>query len=171
MAEIASIEDRYLYSLSQLATVFNIARETVSKRLQQAGVIPSSERRGHVVYHIAAASRAIIEGDNPLRYSGIDDPDNLPPKDRLDFYRSENEKAKMLRENGQLLPHEHHEQVLGDILKIQLRALDTLEDMLERERVDHDVLVKVSHAVDQVKNDLADRLEEYEFERTNSGQE
>jgi len=165
-ADVASIQDRYLYSLSQLATIFGIARETVSKRLQRQSVVPSDERRGHPVYHIASASRAIIEGENPeTNFDWNSNPEKMHPKDRKDWYQSEKFRKELEKEDKITIHSAEHELVLSDILKIQLRVMDTLEDMLEREGVEVDVLAKVSRSVDKAKNDLADKLEEYEFKR------
>lgn len=168
-ADVARIDEKYLYSLTQLSAVFGIARETVSKRLQRASVTPADERRGHAVYHIASASRAIIEGDNPeLGFDQVRDPDKLPPKDRLDWYKSQNEKLKYEKEEKLAIGTAEHEHVLSDVLKIQLRAMDTLEDMLEREGVGLAVLEKVARAVDKARHDLADKLEQYEYSRVDS---
>lgn len=159
--QVTDFQDRFLFSLSQLSTAFGPARETVAKRLMEAGIAPRGKRRGHDVYHIGDVVPAILLGDVQA-FDGVRDPENLPPKERLDFYRSENEKMKLEREQGVLVPRGQHEQALADLAKILIQTMETLSDSLERrQRLPQAVLEQVETEIDAVREELAQRLENY----------
>jgi len=162
MGEAVSIQDRHLYSLTQLASLYSISRDTVKRRLEKSGVPSSSERRGSPVFHIALASRAIIEGEMPGGTGIGDDPDEMPPKERLDWYKSESEKTKVLESKGELIRLADHTNALSSLVKILIVPLDTLVDNLERQRVPVDALEKIERAIRKIKTKLAGRLELFE---------
>lgn len=159
--QVADFQDRFLFSLSQLSTAFGPARETISKRLLDAGVNPRAKRRGHDVYHIGDAAPAILSGDH-RSFEGVDDPDKLLPKERLDFYRSENEKMKMEKEKGALVTKAQHEQAIAELAKILIQTLETLPDALERKcNLSHEEMEQVETEMDAAREGLAQRLEQH----------
>jgi len=93
-SQVVDINDRFYWSLSQLQKAFGPARETISKRLHVAGVDAVKQRGGFDVYHIRDAAWAIMAGELPT-FEGVDNPDDLPPKDRLDWFRGENEPERI----------------------------------------------------------------------------
>lgn len=163
-SQVADIQDKYLFSLTQLATVFGPARETITKRLNMAGVEPAGKRSSHSVYHIRQAARAIIEGEHGFTpFNGIDDPDKLPPKDRLDWFKSENERTKLEVSQSNLIDVVAHEVVLTDVIKLILQEVEPLADTLERKGVATVAAVEcVEEAIDSLREKLALLLENYE---------
>lgn len=160
-SQVADIQEKFLFSLSQLSRIYGPARETIGRRLNQAGVKPASEKNGHPVFHIREASRAIIEAEHGfLRFEGVDNPDELPPKDRLDYYRSQNEKSKYEREQGLLVPLDDVREEFANIIKIVVPALDTLPDVLERKcQLPPEAIEQAEAVVDRIRDELAKELE------------
>ena len=158
--QVVDINDRNYWSLSQLSTAFGPARETISKRLKQAEVMAVKKRAGFDVFHIGHAARAILAGEMPS-FENVDDPDSLPPKERLDFYRGENEKCKYLTGSGQLVEVADVAAEMAGIVKICIRTLDTLPDMLEMKcGLSADGVQVVELECDNAREDLARQLAE-----------
>ena len=159
-SQVVEITNRNYWSLSQLSEAFGPARETVSKRLKASGVHSSRKRGGHDVFHIAEAARAILAGEMPS-YDGVEDPDKLPPKERLDYFKGENEKKKFLADSGQLVPADEVRIEMANIMKICLRTIETLPDILELKcSLDAEGVQVVQSACDRTREDLAEQLAE-----------
>ena len=62
-----------------------------------------------------------------------DDPEKLPPKDRLDWYKGTRERTKHMQEVGELIPAVEYERALSDALKTTAMTLESLPDLLERD--------------------------------------
>lgn len=159
-AQVVDFNDRNYWSLSQLSSAFGPARETIAKRLALAGVKPTKKRAGHDVYHIAQAATAILAGELPS-FESIEDPDKLQPKERLDWFRSQNERNKFLRESGDLVPTQECSQELAYVVKLCVRTLQTLPDILEMKcRLSPDIIQLVEAECDSAQQQLANKLAE-----------
>ena len=159
-SQVVDINDRNYWTLSQLASAFGPARETISKRLKHANVMAAKKRGNYDVFHIVDAARAILAGEMPSPEK-IKDPDLLWPKDRLDHYRSENEKRKFLTESGQLVDVGEVAIEMAGIVKICIRTLDTLPDILEMKcGLSFEGVQIVENECDHARNDLANQLAE-----------
>lgn len=161
-AEVVSKDHFLSWSLSQIAQEFGIARETVSRRLNDAGVQSAGVRRGHPVYRVAKAAEAILV---PTGGQGglINDPDMMTPKERADWYKSENDRLKFERENGQSIHALESREQMAIIAKTGLQVLETLPDILERDfNLPADVIVQVEETVDALRLQWAKKLEEVE---------
>ncbi len=158
MAEVLRQEDWFCWSLNQLSREFGLARETVSRRLSDAGVASAGERRGHPVYKVGAAARAILLSQQKS-FSSISDPDSLAPKDRLDHFRSENERIKLEKETGLLVHVEDARAQMAEIAKTGLQILETLPDILERDfQLDADIIEALEAKIDALRNNWAESL-------------
>lgn len=62
-----------------------------------------------------------------------DDPEKLPPKDRLDWYKGTRERTRHQQEIGELIPAADYERALSDSLKTVAVTLESLPDILERD--------------------------------------
>lgn len=146
-------------SLSALSREFGIARETVGKRLANAGVAPDGERKGYPVYRLAASCRALLQAE--VATSGrVDKPEDLPPLERRAWYQSERERVHLEKEQEHLVPAEEVREQLALVLKITSQFLDTLPDVLERDcRLPPDAIAVVEQRIDLARNDWADRLD------------
>ncbi len=160
-SQVTDINDKFLYSLSQLSNAFGPARETISKRLKAANVMPFGTRGTHPVYHIGQAAPAIVLGDSGARtFETIDNPDQLPPKERLDWYKSENERTKLQKESGDLVPEDEHRKALAEVVKLVVMTLETMGDDLERNGVtDTEILQRIERTSDEARERLAEKLE------------
>ncbi len=157
--QVSDIQDRFLFSLSQLSTAFGPSRETVSKRLQKAAVASRGKRRGHDVYHISDSASAIL-ADEASTFDGIKDPDKLKPKDRLDWFKSETERLKLEEKNGQVLAVEAVRAEWGGLLQKVGAALDAIPDKLEQKcRLGPSELEEVENVIDSARVELAEQLE------------
>lgn len=159
-SQVVDINDRNYWSLSQLSSAFGPARETISKRLKKANVMAIKKRGNHDVFHIGEAARAILADEMP-KFEKVDDPDALPPKDRLDYYKGENEKRKFFTESGLLVGVDDVATEMAGIVKICIRTLDTLPDMLEMKcGLSAEGVMIVESECDNARTDLAKQLGE-----------
>lgn len=115
------------FSLSALAQEFGLARETLRKRLDAAGVKPAGEHRGNPLWRVRDVYQAIITGpDSPI------DPAALPPIQRKAHYQAQREEILYRQECGELLPVDQYCEELARVAKIFNRFMDTLPDQIER---------------------------------------
>ncbi len=167
-AEVVSQNDWFSWSLNQLSREFGIARETVGRRLSDAGVAPSGERRGHPVYRVSDAARAILVPQQ-LPFSGVNDPDSLTPKERRDWYASENDRVKLEREQGVVVPVEKVRHEWATILQSVGATLDVLIDKLERKfNLSPEILNRLEGEIDAARIKLADALEQESMPEINA---
>ena len=158
-AEIISQNDWFNWSLNQLSREFNIARETVQRRLRTADIKPSGERRGHPVYSVCDAARAILITDNSS--AGLNDPDEMSPKERSDWYKSENERLKFERESSVSVDADECRVQMAEIAKMGLQVLETLPDILERDyQLDPTIISNVESRIDSLREQWANTLED-----------
>ncbi|MBL1293030.1 MAG: DUF1441 family protein [Thiotrichales bacterium] len=156
--QVTDFESKFLFSLSQLSNEFGPARETITKRLRAAGVRHHSMRAGHPVYRVGDAARAILAEE--LAFQSICDPDELPPKDRLDYYRGSTEKRKQEVDEGRLIPADEHSQGMAEVVKILVRTLDTIPDVLEMKcKLSPSALIEIEGHCDAARVQLATELE------------
>ena len=149
-------------ALSSLAREFGMARETISKRLLAAGVQPSGRNKGNDVFRVGAAARAIVVADYVGTSGPVVNPDLLGPKDRNDYWRSENEKLKFERDSSLVIDVPDHEYAIVELGKIFLLAAETIPDILERRcGLDPVQLESVENAINEVREQLAEKLETY----------
>lgn len=126
---VARLEDGdILASLSAWARVFGIERETLRRRLVDAGVRSKGERGGHPVYGGRDVVSAWMSGPEARI-----DPDSLSPFQRRAWYQGEHEKLKLQVERGELVSALEVEQTMGRLAKAFVLGLDTLMDVIERD--------------------------------------
>lgn len=157
---IVDIDDRFYWSLNQLQKAFGSSRETISKRLRKADIQAVKKRGGFDVYHIANAAKAILADELPNFEDG-GDPDKFPPKARLDWYKSQNEKMKCQREAQELIPIDDVTQELATVVKVCVHTIETLPDILEMKcQLSPEAVKLVETECDSAREQLAKRLEE-----------
>lgn len=117
------------WSLSRLASEFGIARETVAKRLSQAGVEPVGERNGYATYALRSAAAAILE----IEVADSNDPASMAPDKRNAWYQSEMRRMEVEMRARTLVPASEVEAEISDLVKAWVQFLDTLADQLERD--------------------------------------
>lgn len=120
-----------LWSINALADEFGIDRRTVKKRLE--GIAPAGvSGGGHPAWRLRDAAAAVLGLRAPLA-DGAVDPDKLQPKDRLDHYRAEREKAKWELEQRVSIPAPEVEAVVAEAFKALSQGLDSIPDVLEKD--------------------------------------
>lgn len=123
-------------------------RETVTRRIQAAGVKPSGQRGGYPVYRLKDLLRAcyVTTADGEL------DPDRLPPFQRHAHYKAEAQKLAVEQERGELIPRIEVEQEQARVAKIITHGLDTLPDIIERDCGASPAMVaRIEQHIDQVR--------------------
>lgn len=129
-AEINKLSDAYNWNITRIADAFGLNRGTVRGRLRGAGVLPAGQKNGVSVYALKDVGPALFA---EVSVAGGTDPDELHPKDRKDWYQSENERVKLEKEMRALVPVEEVHREMSRLAKSVASALDSLPDMLERD--------------------------------------
>lgn len=152
MGDVVDSKDAYNWSVSRIAQAFGMDRRTVSKRLQESGVIPAGSKRGNAVYALADVGPALYQEKQPI--AGGLDLDQFPDA-RKAWYQSENERLKFEKEIKQLIPATEFVRELSKLAKAVAAGLDTLPDMLERDAgLDPDAIEKVQETIDALREQM-----------------
>lgn len=146
------------WSISWLAEQFGMDRKTVSKRIREAGIPPTGKDGGYDVYSLADVATVLVD---PIAAApgGVIDPRDLPPKDRKDFYQSEQARLQVETTMGALVPALEVEAQLAEIVKTAVQFLETLPDVLERKlSLSADQVIKVQERCDHVRQQMYDKI-------------
>lgn len=159
-SQVTDFQDRFLFSLSQLSSAFGPARETIGKRLRAAEIRPYGKRGGHDVYHIGMAAPAIIAADNPT-VDEVIDPNKLQPKEYKDYWQGRRAMNEALKDEEQLIPINEASKEVAQVVKICIRTIETLPDVLEMKcGLEPHAIELIERECDHAREDLAKLLEE-----------
>lgn len=120
-------ESDVLASLSRFARAFDTDRETLRRCLLENNVEPAGEHAGHKLYALRHVYRAWTQATEDT------DPDKLTPFKRRAWYQGEREKLHLQVERGELLEGTEVERMLGQVLQLCARGLETAQDVVERD--------------------------------------
>ncbi|CAM4021075.1 DUF1441 family protein [Xenorhabdus thuongxuanensis] len=134
MSNISNLGDAYNWSVAKIAEAFGLNRGTVRKRLLEANVPIANTVRGNPVYALRDIGPAIFGTDTHKDTEGIQDPATMSPKDRKDWYQSENERIKLETTLKQLVPSAEVHREMAVMAKAISQILDTWPDRLERDK-------------------------------------
>ncbi|MBP1015906.1 DUF1441 family protein [Serratia fonticola] len=134
MSNISNLGDAYNWSVAKIAEAFGLNRGTVKKRLMEANVPIASTVRGNPVYALRDIGPALYGAAEEKDPDFIHDPSKMDPKDRKDWFQSENERVKLETSLGQLMPAPDAHREMSLIVKAVSQVLDTWPDVLERDR-------------------------------------
>lgn len=148
-------ESDVVASLSAFARAFGTDRETLRRRLLDAGVEPAAERGGHKIYRLAEVFRAwALSGQ-------VVDPETLSPFNRRAWYQAELDRLKLQQNRGELIPRLEVEQEQAGVLKIVAEMFDTLPDIIERDCGATPLqLNRIEQVLDRSREELHARLTE-----------
>ncbi len=157
MSVVQNQKETELWSMNRISVELSMDRRTVTAYLKDTP--PSGMRRGHPAW---ALKDFIIPIGSALS-SGIsipsNDPTELPPKDRKDWYQSENERLKFMEAEKSLIPVEETRAELAEFAKPIVQALDCLVDVVERDTgASRKVLTKIQEVVDSQRDEIHRQL-------------
>ncbi|MGL4508400.1 MAG: DUF1441 family protein [Aeromonas sobria] len=128
-------EPDYKWNNSQLAKAFNLHRDTVRARLNDAGVKPVGKKANAPLYLLHEAAEAIFAGSTVTQANAALDPDKMDPKSRKEFFQGENERLKFQTNTKELIPSGEHRDNVAVTIKAVVSFFDSLPDKMERERI------------------------------------
>lgn len=151
MAEIRSLQDVYQWNITRLADAFGLHRDTVRKRLREAGVAPAKIQAGKNLYALKDAGPALFAET----FQTGDSPDDLAPTDRKAWFQSENERVKLEKDLRLLVPVEETHREMSLLAKAVANSLDSLSDMLEREAgLPPEAIERVEQVTDNLREQM-----------------
>lgn len=155
---VADIGSWRYYSLNRISQLAGCTRDTVQRRLHDAGVQSPEMRDGFPVYDIWEAAKAILLPNAAnLDYS---DPEKLPAKERKDWYEGTKAKIAVEKEQGELLNYADVKQTVAEIIKPALQLLDSIPDNLERDyNLSPKIIADIEKRFDALRHQWADELE------------
>lgn len=114
-----------LWTATRYSDVLKIDRRVVAQALEKA---PSTQYNGDRVWHVRDGMPAIFKPDARKL-----DPNNMEPKEALDYYRAQRERIKLAEDIRKMIPAADIERVIGEAFKSLAQSLDSLPDALERD--------------------------------------
>jgi len=156
MSNISNLGDAYNWSVAKIAEAFGLNRGTVRKRLLEANAPIADTVRGNPVYSLKDVGPVLFGVSEPGDIDDIQNPDKMGPKDRKDWYQSENERIKLEESLKQLLPASEAHREMALLVKGISQVLDTWPDKLERDRGWRpDQIAEAQVAIDEMREMLA----------------
>ncbi|PZO71407.1 MAG: terminase small subunit, partial [Sphingomonas taxi] len=117
------------------------------------------KRSGYPVYRLADVAGPILGVSDGEAEAGVIDPRDLAPKDRKDYFQSENERLKVEMTMGTLVPAVEVEADMADLVKQIVQFLDTLPDDLERKlALKPEQVVKVQERCDRIRQLMYEKV-------------
>jgi hypothetical protein len=157
MAEIRNLGDAFSWPIARLAECFGIHRQTLTKRIKDAGLAPSGTWRGNPTYHIAEVAELLHAGED----RGGQNPDEMTPQDRKAWYDSEKTRRQLQALERDLIPVGEVERVVATSFAAIAQELRALPDNLERRHgIAPEVVIKVEEGIFVAMDTLADKLAE-----------
>lgn len=160
MSNVSGIGDAYHWSVFKIAEAFGLHRDTVKKRLLAANTPVASTTRGSPMYALQHVGPALF-GAKHEPADAVHDPSQMEPKERKDWYQSENERIKLEKEQRKLIPVDEVIIVYSSMRKAVVQVLETIPDILER---DCALTPQAVDAVQQSIDDLRFTLQEKSYQ-------
>jgi len=132
MSNVSGIGDAYNWSVFKIAEAFGLHRDTVKKRLIAANIPVAATIRGNPVYALQHVGPALF-GAKFEGAESVQDPSQMEPKERKDWFQSENERIKLEKEQRKLIPVDEVVIVYSAMRKAVVQVLETIPDILERD--------------------------------------
>ncbi len=146
----------YEWSVSKLAEGFNLDRRTVTKRLKSAGIECVRKDGRAELYELSVAARALFEPNVTAQVNELQNPEVMLPKDRKDWFQSENERLKFELAEGQLCEVDDVARQMALMAKAVVQVLETLPDVLERDcGLQPKQVARVQSSIDDLRDQLA----------------
>jgi hypothetical protein len=151
-------------SLSAYARAFGTDRETLRRRLLEAGVEPYAERGGHKIYKLREVYLAWTSANGAIN------PENLSPFNRRAWYQAELDRLRLERDRGDVIPRLEVEQEIAGVLKIAAETFDTLPDIVERDcGATPQQVARIEQVCDRTREEMHKRLTVSDTETQGAG--
>lgn len=158
MSNVSGINDAYHWSIFKIAEAFGMHRDSVKKRLMDADVPVAGMVRKNPVYALQHVGPALFSARRVVDSDSIHDPSKMEPKERKDWYQSENERIKLEKEQRKLIPADEVIIVYSSMRKAVVQVLETLPDILERDcALSPQAVDVVQKSIDDLRYTLAER--------------
>ncbi|ACF89789.1 DUF1441 family protein [Salmonella enterica subsp. enterica] len=165
MSDISNIRDVYNWSIAKIAEAFALDRKAVKRKLLDANIPVANTIRGNPVYNLRDVGPALFGSPASADPDDIHDPSKMEPKDRKDWFQSENERVKLEVSTRQLVHGDEVREQLSCIVKAVTQVLDTWPDKLERDKGWNVAQIDEAQSmVDELRDTLADEVINYENE-------
>ncbi|MEY1162450.1 DUF1441 family protein [Providencia manganoxydans] len=159
MSNISNLGDAYNWSVAKIAEAFGLNRGTVKKRLLDANTPIANTVRGNPVYALRDIGPILFGADPDANKNGFQDPSQMLPKDRKDWFQSENERIKLETTLKQLVPVADVHLEMAVLVKAITQVLDTWPDKLERDKGwNAEQLTEAQIIVDELRDILASKV-------------
>lgn len=134
MADVSNIAEANHWNITRIADALGFHRDTVRKRLREAGVAPAGKKGNSALYRLADAAQALY-AEPAMALPEELTPDKMMPKDRKEWFQSENERLKFQERTRELIPEGEYREELAANLKQVVAFFDSLPDRMERRRL------------------------------------
>ena len=150
-------QDLELWSQSRIADELGIDRRTVKKYLGDTA--PDGKIRGSNAWHLRTFIVPLYAAVTTKTPVDTSDPDEMAPKDRKDWYQSENERIKLEKEQSLLIPADEVAKEYAALAKPIVQALDSLPDVLERDlNLDGKTVNAIQGVIDSQREFIYEKL-------------
>lgn len=158
MSSVSNIGDVYHWSIARIAEAFSIDRKAVKRLLLEANIPVAGTVKGNAVYALKDVGPALFTRAVACDPEGIHDPSKMEPKERKDWFQSENERIKLEKEQRGLIPVNEVVTVYSAMTKSVVQVLDTIPDILERDcALNPQAVAVVQTAIDDLRTTLSER--------------
>jgi hypothetical protein len=158
MSNVSSIGDVYHWSIAKIAEAFGLDRKSVRRKLLEANMPVAGTVKGNSVYALRDVGPVLFGSLCPGDVEVAQDPTRMEPKERKDWFQSENERIKLQKSLRQLIPDSEVMGVFSAMSGAMVQVLDTLPDILERDcALSPQAVLAVQSIIDNLRNELASR--------------
>jgi phage terminase Nu1 subunit (DNA packaging protein) len=153
----ARIPDERIGNKADVANWFAVSLTTVDQWLRRGcPYLQRGERGKQWKFDLLAVAKWKYGAAEP---DSDTDPEQLSPKDRLDWYRGTREKTKHMMEAGDLIPAAEYERALSTALKSVAMTLESLPDLLERDAaIPPEAVEKTIQIIDRLREQMHSAL-------------
>jgi len=148
--------DEMFWVATKYSDVLKIDPRIVKQALETA---PYQMRGARQVWHVRDGMPAIFQRVNGTS-AAKRNPNDMEPKDALDYYRAQREKIKLAEDIRKMIPAADIERVISEAFKVLAQSLDALPDALERDcGLPASAVTAAQHAVDAMRETLYANLQ------------
>lgn len=161
MSSVGDLREAFRWSISKISEAFSLDRATVRKRIEASGISPAGQVRGNPVYALRDVGPALFQEEMQGNSNPLQDPSQMPPKERKDWFQSENERVKLEKEQRGLIPVSEVVAVYSAMTKSVVQVLEVIPDILERDcALTPQAVAAVQSTIDDLRATLAERTYE-----------